>query len=51
MKSALNDKAKSFHVSQGYKFLKFHFTFSRNWMLVCLWTWKKFFPDRHKSEL
>ena len=51
MKSALNDKAKRFSRFPGDKFLKFNFTFSRNWILVRLWTWKKFSPDRHKSEL
>ena len=45
MKSALNDKEKRFTLFPRDKFLKFHFTYSRNWMLVCLWTWKKFSPD------
>ena len=50
MKFALNDKAKEvLMILQEIKFLKF--IFSRNWILMCLWTWKKFSPDRHKSEL
>ena len=24
---------------------EFHFIFSKNWILVCLWTWEKFSPD------
>ena len=44
MKSALNDKAKRFSCFSGDKFLKFHFTFSRNWILLSLWTSKNFSP-------